>query len=60
MALTGFRSRDIVIAVVGSTGCGKSSFISKCIGQDIEIAHGLSPCTSLKPIENTSALGIDW
>jgi ABC-type phosphate transport system ATPase subunit len=57
MDLTVCRSRDTVIAVVGSTGCGKSSFISKCTGQEIEIAHGLSPCKSSKSIESTSVLG---
>ncbi|KAF8853212.1 hypothetical protein BDZ45DRAFT_694469 [Acephala macrosclerotiorum] len=41
------RPEDIVIAVVGNTGSGKSSFIAKCTGQSLEIEHGLSPCTSL-------------
>ncbi|CZR55998.1 uncharacterized protein PAC_05886 [Phialocephala subalpina] len=37
------RPEDIVLAVVGNTGSGKSSFIAKCTGQSLEIEHGLSP-----------------
>ena len=33
---------DIVIAVFGLTGTGKSSFISKLTGKDVNIGHGLT------------------
>ncbi|MCJ1390893.1 hypothetical protein MMC18_003754 [Xylographa bjoerkii] len=42
----GPSSNDIVIAVFGLTGTGKSSFISKLSGKDLQIGHGLQSCTS--------------
>lgn len=33
--------KDIVIAVMGVTGAGKSSFIKRITGQDVVIGHGL-------------------
>ncbi|MCJ1429209.1 hypothetical protein MMC29_007122, partial [Sticta canariensis] len=39
-------SNDIVIAVFGLTGSGKSNFISKLTGKDVKIGHGLQSCTS--------------
>ncbi|MCJ1386854.1 hypothetical protein MMC17_009982 [Xylographa soralifera] len=42
----GSSSTDIVIAVFGLTGTGKSSFISKLTGKDLQIGHGLQSCTS--------------
>ncbi|KAF7974365.1 hypothetical protein HWV62_12326 [Athelia sp. TMB] len=37
---------DIIIAVMGPTGAGKSSFISKAIGSEGEtVGHGLESCT---------------
>lgn len=40
---------DIVIAVFGLTGSGKSNFISKLTGKDVEIGHGLQSCEQLFP-----------
>jgi GTP-binding protein EngB required for normal cell division len=37
-------STDVFIAVMGVTGAGKSSFISKCCGQDIPVGHTLQAC----------------
>ena len=37
-------SNNIFIAVFGSTGTGKSSFISKLTGKDVKIGHGLQSC----------------
>ncbi|KAF2496981.1 P-loop containing nucleoside triphosphate hydrolase protein, partial [Lophium mytilinum] len=37
---------DMFIAVMGVTGAGKSSFISLCSGQQVEIGHDLQACTS--------------
>lgn len=42
-------SNDIVIAVFGLTGSGKSNFISKLTGKDVEIGHGLQSCEQLFP-----------
>lgn len=36
---------DIIIAVMGMTGAGKTSFISRCVGRDVGIGHGLSSKT---------------
>ena len=36
--------REIVIAVFGMTGTGKSSFIETLTGQDVGIGHGLHSC----------------
>jgi predicted GTPase len=35
------RSEDVLIAVVGATGCGKTSFISTLFEEDVGIDHGL-------------------
>lgn len=35
---------DIIIAVMGVTGAGKSTFVSLLSGEDIEIGHGLQSC----------------
>ncbi|KAK2794373.1 hypothetical protein FQN52_008732 [Onygenales sp. PD_12] len=40
------KSNNIIIAVFGQTGSGKSSFISKLTGLPVEIGHGLQSCTS--------------
>ncbi|KAF9450905.1 hypothetical protein P691DRAFT_424967 [Macrolepiota fuliginosa MF-IS2] len=37
---------DTIIALMGSTGTGKSSFISKAVGRDVGIGHGLQSCTN--------------
>lgn len=36
------EKNDIVIAVMGVTGVGKSSFIKRMTGQDVFVGHGLS------------------
>ncbi|KAF4437994.1 hypothetical protein FACUT_5260 [Fusarium acutatum] len=43
----GFRPRpsDILIAIMGMTGSGKSTFISLCNGQDVPVGHDLQACT---------------
>lgn len=39
------RPTDILVAVMGMTGAGKSSFISLCTGRDDAIiGHGLEAC----------------
>ena len=35
---------DIIIAIMGVTGAGKSTFISLLSDQEIEIGHGLQSC----------------
>ena len=32
--------KDIIIAVMGTSGSGKTTFISRCIGEDVGIGHG--------------------
>ncbi|KAH8879928.1 P-loop containing nucleoside triphosphate hydrolase protein, partial [Thozetella sp. PMI_491] len=39
------RASDIFIAVMGMTGSGKSSFISMCTDEKVEVGHGLEGCT---------------
>jgi 50S ribosome-binding GTPase len=36
---------DIIIAVMGITGSGKTTFISRCMGEDVGIGHGLHSFT---------------
>ncbi|KAI9693201.1 MAG: hypothetical protein M1822_005197 [Bathelium mastoideum] len=40
-----FKPDDIFIAVMGVTGAGKSSFISLCTEEEVEIGHNLQACT---------------
>lgn len=42
----GFRPRpsDVVVAVMGMTGSGKSTFVSLCTNEDVEIGHDLHGC----------------
>lgn len=44
---TSSSSNDIVIAVFGMTGSGKSSFISKLTEKDVKIGHGLHSCKQI-------------
>jgi predicted GTPase len=37
----GLGAKKIYVAVMGMTGAGKSSFISLCSDQEVEIGHGL-------------------
>ncbi|KAF4625165.1 hypothetical protein G7Y89_g13004 [Cudoniella acicularis] len=39
-------SEDVVIAVMGVTGSGKSTFISKLADQSVTVGHGLESCTT--------------
>ncbi|KAL6233248.1 P-loop containing nucleoside triphosphate hydrolase protein [Aspergillus navahoensis] len=39
-------SNSVFIAVMGVTGAGKSTFVSQCTGQDVDVGHGLLSCTS--------------
>ena len=39
------KSDDIIIAVTGMTGAGKTTFISRCVGEDVGIGHGLHSYT---------------
>ncbi|PNP81087.1 hypothetical protein FNYG_05554 [Fusarium nygamai] len=39
------RPSDILIAIMGMTGSGKSTFISLCTGQDVPVGHDLQACT---------------
>ncbi|CAO2649617.1 Nn.00g070020.m01.CDS01 [Neocucurbitaria sp. VM-36] len=36
---------DVLIAVMGVTGCGKSTFINHLTDSDIKVGHGLESCT---------------
>ncbi|PPQ78241.1 hypothetical protein CVT24_006502 [Panaeolus cyanescens] len=40
------KSTDYIIAVMGPTGAGKSTFIKTLTGYDLEIGHSLESCTS--------------
>jgi ABC-type multidrug transport system ATPase subunit len=35
---------DIIVAVMGVTGAGKSTFISLLSDEEIEIGHGMESC----------------
>lgn len=39
------RPNDVVIAVMGVTGSGKTTFINHFADAELEIGHGLEPCT---------------
>lgn len=45
---------DILIAVVGITGAGKSTLISKVVDEDVGVGHNLTSCqfTSAQGLEN--------
>jgi polynucleotide 5'-kinase involved in rRNA processing len=38
------RNDDIVIAVMGPTGSGKSKFVSWLTGQSVQVGHELKSC----------------
>ncbi|KAJ5442074.1 hypothetical protein N7445_005081 [Penicillium cf. griseofulvum] len=40
------KPTDVFIAVMGVTGSGKSSFISLCSGESVQIGHTLDACTA--------------
>ncbi|KAI1412212.1 P-loop containing nucleoside triphosphate hydrolase protein [Hypoxylon sp. FL1857] len=39
------EKNDLVIALMGTTGSGKSSFIKLCTGRDVVVGHDLKSCT---------------
>ncbi|XXH02238.1 hypothetical protein Hte_008606 [Hypoxylon texense] len=39
------KNKDIFIAIMGMTGSGKTTFISKLTGRDLKIGHKLESCT---------------
>ncbi|KAI5456321.1 P-loop containing nucleoside triphosphate hydrolase protein [Mariannaea sp. PMI_226] len=49
------RPTDIVVAIMGMTGSGKSTFISLCTGEDVGIGHQLKSCT-----QNVSVYKCRW
>lgn len=46
---------DIFILVLGKTGSGKSTFISRCTGKDAAIGHGLNSCEALSAATESMA-----
>ncbi|KAJ6014639.1 hypothetical protein N7540_009230 [Penicillium herquei] len=47
-AFTGLRNpdpSDRFFLVMGMTGSGKSTFVSRCSGRDVNVGHGLYSCT---------------
>lgn len=46
--LTKPHPRDRFFLVMGMTGSGKSTFISRCTGEDVDIGHGLYSCKSTR------------
>ncbi|KAI1382350.1 P-loop containing nucleoside triphosphate hydrolase protein [Hypoxylon crocopeplum] len=50
-----WNSPDILVAVMGMTGSGKTTFISKVTGRtDLKIGHGLTSCTQeIQVVETT-------
>jgi GTP-binding protein EngB required for normal cell division len=38
------RNEDVVIAVMGVTGAGKSTFISQLTKEEVVVGHSLSSC----------------
>lgn len=38
------KASDVFIAVMGVTGAGKSTFISKCTEKEVRIGHNLQAC----------------
>ncbi|KAH8807170.1 P-loop containing nucleoside triphosphate hydrolase protein [Xylogone sp. PMI_703] len=43
-----FTSNDILIAVMGMTGAGKTSFIKDITGLDMEVGHSLQSCKDIQ------------
>ena len=43
---TEVQKKPIVIAVLGKTGSGKTSFIKAVTGKDLKVGHGLTSCTA--------------
>ena len=55
-AFTGVNKPDPLdrfFLVMGMTGSGKSTFISRCSGKDVHIGHGLYSCKSSATTKNT-------
>lgn len=47
--------RPMAIAIMGPTGTGKSTFISKLAGREMKIGHSLSSCRFLQPLHKRIA-----
>lgn len=47
LGLTKPDPRDVFILVLGRTGSGKSTFISRCTGKDAIVSHGLNSCKTV-------------
>ncbi|KAL4871499.1 P-loop containing nucleoside triphosphate hydrolase protein [Aspergillus spectabilis] len=48
-AITGIvkhSSHDRFFLIMGKTGSGKSTFVARCTGKDVNIGHGLYSCTT--------------
>lgn len=43
--LPDFKPGDIIIAVMGITGCGKTTFVNLFAQEPLEVGHGLDSCT---------------
>lgn len=44
---------DVFIAITGVTGVGKSTFISKLVGDQVVIGHGMDSCIFLSDNNHT-------
>ncbi|KEZ40817.1 hypothetical protein SAPIO_CDS8009 [Scedosporium apiospermum] len=51
--------RSILVAVMGMTGAGKTTFINKVTGANMEIGHGLKSCTKEPEISSIRINGQD-
>lgn len=40
------KKDDVFIAIMGVTGAGKSTFISHCTEQEVQVGHSLQACQS--------------
>ena len=53
--------QDVYVAVMGVTGAGKSTFIEKLTGKEVNIGHGLFSCKYFSPAHlNTSNTHYLW
>jgi predicted GTPase len=41
---TSIRNKNVVIAIMGVTGAGKSTFISQLTNEEVEVGHHLESC----------------
>lgn len=50
------KPEDRFFLVMGMTGSGKSTFVSRCTGKDAPVSHGLYSCKDLLSSNTTAAL----